>query len=304
MYDLIIIGAGAAGLTSAIYAARAGIDFAVLEQDGWGGGQITSAHIVQNYPGVPEINGVDLGEAIKEQAVNLGAKIELGIVDCVKDKGDYKEILLHSGDIIEARAVIAATGANPRRLNVAGESEFLGRGVSYCAVCDGAFFAGKEVFVIGGGDTAVEDAIYLSAICKSVTLVHRRDTFRAPKTRVDSLLQLPNVTIRYNEELNKITGSQRVDTVELKSADGFAQYHADGVFIAVGTVPATDYLKDLPIEFEDGYIAASEEGKTSISGLFAAGDIRKKHLRQVVTAVADGANAATSAIEFLKDKLC
>ncbi|MGN0520997.1 MAG: NAD(P)/FAD-dependent oxidoreductase [Eubacterium sp.] len=304
MYDLVIIGGGAAGLTAAIYAARAGLDFVVLEQDGWGGGQITSAHTVENYPGVSNISGADLGEAIKEQAVSLGAKIELGIVNEVKDNGEYKQIVLHNGEIINSKAVIAATGANPRKLGVTGEQELLGRGVSYCAVCDGAFFAGKDVFVIGGGDTAVEDAIYLSSICKSVTLVHRRDTFRAPKTRTDILYKLSNVTIRCNENLNAITGEQRVDGVELTGAEGQKHYNADGVFIAVGTVPATAYLNNLPLELDDGYIVAGEDCKTSVSGLFVAGDIRKKPLRQVVTAVADGANAATGAIEYLKEKLC
>lgn len=304
MYDLVIIGGGAAGLTAAIYAARAGLDFVVLEQDGWGGGQITSAHMVENYPGVPNINGADLGELIKEQAVSLGTKIELGIVENIKDNGSCKEIILHSGNSIQTKNVIAATGANPRKMNVAGEQALLGRGVSYCAVCDGAFFADKDVFVIGGGDTAVEDAIYLSSICKSVTLVHRRDTFRAPQTRVDALLKLPNVTVRYKEVLTAITGGQRVDGVELKSADSCIHYKADGVFIAVGSVPATDYLKNLPLQFDDNYVVANEDCKTSVDGLFVAGDIRKKQLRQVVTAVADGANAAASAIEYLKEKLC
>ncbi len=304
MYDSVIIGGGAAGLTAAIYAARAGIDFIVLEQDGLGGGQITSAHMVENYPGVPNVNGADLGEAIKEQAVGLGAKIEFGIVDKVNDAGKYKEIILHNGSIIKARSVIAAAGAVPRKLNVPGEQAFLGKGVSYCAVCDGAFFANKDVFVIGGGDTAVEDAIYLSPICKSVTLVHRRDTFRAPKTRVDALLKLPNITVRCNETLRAITGDQIVGGVELKSADGCTHCDANGVFIAVGSVPATECLKNLPLNFDNGYICANEDCKTNIDGLFVAGDIRKKQLRQVVTAVADGANAAISAIEYLKEQLC
>lgn len=302
MYDLVIIGGGAAGLTAAIYAARAGLNFIVLEQDGWGGGQITSAHTVQNYPGVPEINGADLGEVIKEQAVSLGAKIELGIVEKVNDFYKYKEIVLHGRETIKAKTVIAATGAIPKKLGVQGESELLGRGVSYCAVCDGAFFAGKDVFVIGGGDTAVEDAIYLSSICSSVTLVHRRNSFRAPETRVEALRNLPNVKFCCSETLNAITGYPRVDGVELKSANGIEHYKADGVFIAVGTVPATDYLKSLPLDFEDDYIVANEDCKTSVSGLFVAGDIRKKQLRQVVTAVADGANAAASAIEYLKQQ--
>lgn len=299
MYDLVIIGGGAAGLTAAIYAARAGINFVVLEQDGWGGGQITSAHIVENYPGTPNIAGAELGEAIKKQAVSLGAKIELGIVDDIKDNGEYKEIILHSQDKIKTKTLIAATGANPKKLNVTGEQALLGRGVSYCAVCDGAFFADKNVFVIGGGDTAVEDTIYLSSICKSVTLVHRRDTFRAPQTRIDMLKTISNVTIKCNAVLNAITGGDRVNGVELKSINGCEHYNADGVFIAVGSVPATGYLKNLPFIFDNDYIVAGEDCKTNIDGVYIAGDIRKKSLRQVVTAVADGANAAVSAIDYL-----
>lgn len=298
MYDLVIIGGGAAGLTAAVYAARAGLHFVIIERDGWGGGQIISAHSVQNYPGFPNIPGADLGEALKEHAVSLGANIELGTVDAVKDHGAYKEILLHGTDAIEAKTVIAATGANPRALGVPGEKELLGRGVSYCATCDGAFFKNKDVFVVGGGDTAVEDAIYLAAICKRVTLVHRRDTFRAPKTRTDMLAKLPNVTVLCNAELSAVTGDQRVEGVEVRTAAGTEPYRTDGVFIAVGTDPVTDYLANLPIVFDGKYVVAGEDCKTAVGGLFVAGDIRKKPLRQVITAAADGANAATSAAAY------
>jgi thioredoxin reductase (NADPH) len=255
--------------------------------------------MVENYPAVANISGADLGELIKEQAENLGATIELGIVENIVDKTDYKQIVLHNGDIIESKAIICATGATPRKISVDGEKEFLGRGVSYCAVCDGAFFANKDVFVIGGGDTAVEDAIYLSSICKSVTLVHRRDTFRAPKTRVDALKKLSNVKLILNANLVQITGENRVNGVDLNGENGRHHYDADGIFIAVGTVPATDYLKNLSLEFENDYVVANEDCKTNVNGVFVAGDIRKKQLRQVVTAVADGANSATSAINYL-----
>lgn len=300
MYDLAIIGGGAAGLTAAIYAARAGLNFVVLEQDGWGGGQITSAHTVENYPGVPRICGAELGETLKKQAETLGAEITLGKAEriCVSDTN--KEIVLHAGESVSAKAVIAATGAEPRKLNVAGEQQLLGRGVSYCAVCDGAFFTGKEVFVIGGGDTAVEDAIYLSSICKHVTLVHRRETFRAVKTRVDALLRLQNVTVHCNETLQAITGTEKVDGVVLQNGERSRHCRADGVFIAVGRIPVTDYLADLSLKTENGYVLAGEDCKTDIDGLFAAGDIRGKPLRQVVTAVADGANAVYSALAYLQ----
>lgn len=324
MYDLTIIGAGMAGLTAAIYAARAGLDFIVLEQDGWGGGQISSAHAVENYPGLPGISGADLGEAVKEQAEKLGAKVELGtvervevrkqdrmqetgeaesrIAECVEPSEQYFELVLDDGEILKTRAVIAATGANPRRLGVVGEEHLLGRGVSYCAICDGAFYADRDVFVIGGGDTAVEDAIYLAGICKSVTLVHRRDIFRAPKTRLDKLKALPNVTIRCKETLHAIVGGEHVSGVELNSAEGVRYYDTDAVFVAVGTEPVTSYLKGLPLEFKDDYVAADETCKTAVDGLYVAGDIRKKPLRQAVTAAADGANAATGVIEYIQGK--
>lgn len=300
-YDLTIIGAGIAGLTAAVYAARAGLDFIVLEQDGWGGGQISSAHAVDNYPGLPGISGADLGEAVRAQAEALGAQIEPGIVQDVVDLGEYKQITLDDGTFLQSRAVIAATGANPRRLMVPGEETLLGCGVSYCAVCDGAFYANRDVIVVGGGDTAVEDAIYLSGICKSVTLVHRRDVFRAAKTRVDLLRELPNVTVRCNERIQEIKGSAHVSSVILEGAEGAAEIQTDAVFIAVGTEPAADYLKKLPLTFADGYAAADETGKTAVPGIFVAGDVRTKQLRQAVTAAADGANAATSAIAYLKE---
>ena len=293
MYDLAIIGAGTAGLTAAIYAARAGLMFTVLEQDGIGGGQITSAHNVENYPGCPRINGAELAERIKEQAVSLGAKIKFAIVDEINDCGEYKEISIKNAQSIRAKGVIVATGASPRKLGVEGESRFSGRGVSYCAVCDGAFFVDRDVFVIGGGDTAVEDAIYLASICKSVTLVHRRGEFRASASRVRHMLSLPNVEVIYNATLAEIKGNKLVESVVIKSVenDELTEHNADGVFIAVGVTPETDFLKELPIKFENGYIVADEDCETSVSGIYAAGDIRKKPLRQLLTAAADGANA-------------
>lgn len=301
-HDLVIIGAGAAGLTAAIYAARAEIDFVVLEQDGWGGGQIASAHTVENYPGIRRVNGADLGENIKAHAENLGAKIELGIVDRVKDFGEYKEIVLSDGNIVQAKAVIAATGAVSKKLNIQNERKLTGRGVSYCAVCDGAFFAKKDVIVVGGGDTAVEDAIYLSTICESVTLVLRRNEFRAAKSRTEYLAKLQNVKIIYNSHIVALNGQDRLESVDIKNEKGTRTISASGLFIAVGTLPVTDYLKDLSLKTENGYIIADETCRTNVEGIFAAGDIRKKRLRQLVTAVSDGANAAYSAMNYLKEQ--
>lgn len=296
MYDTIIIGAGAAGLTAAIYAARAGLHFLVLEQDGIGGGQILAAHRVQNYPGFPDSTGIDLGEAIRGHAVSLGAQIELGTVETVKQADKHYQIVLQNGNILETGTVIAATGASPRKLGVPGEKEFLGKGVSYCATCDGAFFKDKNALVVGGGDTAVEDALYLASICRHVTLIHRREEFRAAKTRADLLKEKPNISLRLNAEVGAIIGDGKVTGVTLK--DG-SVLPADGVFIAVGTVPETGYLQDLPLDLENGYVIAGEDCRTALPGIFAAGDIRKKPLRQVITAAADGANAVFSILDEL-----
>lgn len=295
MFDLVIVGAGAAGLTAAVYAARAGLDFVVLEQDGYGGGQITSSHEVENYPGLGRISGADLGEAFRTQAEMLGAEIRFAVVRSVKDCGAYKELLLEDDEPIQTKAVIAATGATPRKLGIPGEAEF----ASYCATCDGAFYADKDVLVIGGGDTAVEDTIYLSGICRTVTIALRRDVFRAAKRRVEKLQTLKNVTILYKTQLLEITGTGQSREVLLETGGVRRRQAMDGIFIAVGVAPAGDYLSDLPLGLESGYVAADETCQTAVSGLFVAGDLRKKPLRQVSTAVADGANAVNSAVMWL-----
>ncbi|BAK47490.1 hypothetical protein CXIVA_15240 [Clostridium sp. SY8519] len=301
MLDLIIIGAGAAGLSAAIYAARGGLDFLVLEQDGWGGGQITSANEVENYPGTGRIAGGDLGEQFKTQAEELGAKIQMGIVESIRRQEDHFEVLLHKGDSLQAKTVIAATGAVPRKLGIPGEGELLGRGVSYCAVCDGAFFADQDVAVIGGGDTAVEDALFLAGFCRSVTLIHRREGFRAPGKRTDALRAEEKITLRLNQTPEAILGDSLVEGIRVKRRDGTTEdLPVQAVFVAVGTLPVTDYLAGLPLSVEEGYVTAGESGATEVPGLFVAGDIRRKRLRQVVTAAADGANAATAAMDYLQ----
>lgn len=299
MFELVIIGAGAAGLTAAIYAARAGLDFAVLEQDGWGGGQITASHEVENYPGMGRIRGSALGEAFRTHAETLGAEIRFGVVQSLCRKDGYWELLLEDEPSIQTKAVIAATGAVPRKLQVPGETSFLGAGVSYCATCDGAFYKEKDVLVIGGGDTAVEDAIYLSGLCKSVTIALRRDVFRAAKRRVEQLQRLENVTILYHTHLLEIAGDTQVTEVVLEQSGTPVRRETACVFIAAGVEPVNDYLKELPLTLNDGYVVADESCQTSMPGLFVAGDLRKKPLRQVVTAVADGANAVGSAVAWL-----
>lgn len=299
MYDLAIIGAGAAGLSAAIYAARAGLSFIVLEQDGWGGGQISSAHQVQNYPGAPEVSGAELGERFREQAVALGASIVYGEVLSVEDHGACKTVLLADDEPVEAKTVIAATGASPKPLVLPDGAALPASGISYCATCDGAFYADKDVLVIGGGDTAVEDTLYLSAICSSVTLALRRDKFRAAKTRVALLEARENVTVLRNTTLKAVLGDGKVEGV-LLSVDGTEQARkADGIFAAIGIEPSVQYLNSLPLPFEGGYVAADETCRTPVPGLFVAGDIRKKRLRQVVTAAADGANAVAGVVDYL-----
>ncbi len=299
MKELVIVGGGPAGLSAAIYAARAGLDFVVLERDGFGGGQITSSHEVENYPGAGRMSGFDLGEAFRNQALELGAEIRHGSAAGLKDRGDCKELILDSGESVLAKAVIAATGAAPKKLGVPGEKEFTGAGVSYCATCDGAFFRGRDTLVVGGGDTAVEDALFLSALCKSVTVALRRDVFRAAKRRVELLKAKENVTILYKTNLTEIRGEGRVGSVILSGPEGAVERSMDGVFLAVGVEPAGGWLAGLPLRLEDGYVAAGEDCRTDIPGLFAAGDLRKKPLRQVVTAAADGANAVTSTLDYL-----
>lgn len=299
MLDLVIIGAGVAGLTAAIYSARAGLDFVVLEQDGFGGGQISSAHTVDNYPGLPHISGDDLATAVREHAESLGAKIEFGIVKNIICENDKKIVILDDDLKIETKSVIIATGSAPKKLGVPGEENFAGNGVSYCALCDGAFFGGKDVVVVGGGDTAVEDAIYLSEICASVTLVHRRDEFRAPKTRTDVLKSKSNVNLVLNETVEEIIGDGKVTGVKLSNGKILPCH---GVFVAVGSNPELSFTSGLNLYFSGKYIYATEDCKTNTDGIFVAGDARAKPLRQVVTAAADGANAANSAIQYLLAK--
>ncbi len=295
MLDLVIIGSGPAGLTAAIYASRAGLNFTLLDRDGYGGGQITSAHLVQNYPGVQECSGFDLGDLFIQQAAALGAEVQLALVAGVEQtEGGY---LVHTddGESLHTRAIIVATGASPRALDIPGEKEHVGKGVSYCATCDGAFYRGKSVAVVGGGDTAVEDGIYLASLCTSVTLLLRRDQFRAAQRRVELLKSLPNVTVRTCVRPVAFGDG----TITLDNGSGTEVLTVDGVFVAVGSQPAVGFLQNLPLEQENRYICADESCRTNLPGLFVAGDIRTKQLRQVITAAADGANAVTSVLEYL-----
>lgn len=302
MYDTVIVGSGPAGLTAGIYAKRAGLEALIIENTPVGGGQIATTDRVDNYPGLLGINGMELGMKFREHAEKLGCEFKDGQIVSVDDRVSSKVVKLESGEEIETKTVILALGADHSRLGVPGEDELRGKGVSYCATCDGAFFRGKEVAVIGGGDVALGDAIYLSKFVKKVYLIHRRDQFRGAKSLADEAASKENVTFLYDTVVTNINGSEKVTGVETlnKKTGEKGTLAIDGVFIAVGTTPNANGISGLPETDEKGYIKAGEDCATSIPGIFAAGDLRTKKLRQVITAAADGANAVTSVQDFLK----
>ncbi len=333
MYDLIIIGSGPAGLSAAVYGKRAGMALLVVEKAPMSGGQVLNTYEVDNYLGMPGMNGFDMGMQFREHADKLGAEFVDAEVISVEPAGaaaeaiaaetiaaetvhdsenikdtegkccvqNYYKVCTTDGDY-EAKTVILATGAGHAHLGVPGEEVFSGRGVSYCATCDGAFYRGKTVAVVGGGDVALEDAIYLSRFCEKVYLIHRRDELRGAKILQEELMEKENVEILYSHTVQEIRGEEKVSGVLLRNlkaekdvGDGAENVLAvDGVFIAVGIIPHTELAKELLECDEKGYVIAGEDCATSMPGIFVAGDARKKQLRQIITAVADGANAVTS----------
>lgn len=296
MYDLIIIGSGPAGLGAAVYGKRAGLNLLVIEKNPMSGGQVLNTYEVDNYLGLPGMNGFDMGVRFREHAEKMGAEFKETEVTGIEDKESFKLVHTLDGDF-EAKTLILAMGARHAHLNVPGEEELTGMGVSYCATCDGAFFRNKTVAVVGGGDVAVEDAIFLSRICEKVYLIHRRDSLRAAKVLQDSLLEQPNVEILWDSAVTAINGEDMVTglTVKQVKTGEEKELPVNGIFIAVGIHPDTEICRDLVACEESGYILAGEDTHTDIPGIFAAGDIRKKPLRQIITAVADGANAASAA---------
>jgi thioredoxin reductase (NADPH) len=303
MYDVIIVGAGPAGLTAGIYAARGGMSALVIESV-FAGGQIAKAHIVENYPGFPEgIAGVDLGLKFKEQAERHGATIEVADVTGFDLEGDVKKVVT-ANKIYEAKTVVLAMGAKYRSLGLASEKKYLGAGVSYCATCDGAFFRGRDVAVIGGGDTALEDAMYLAGFANKIYVVHRRDELRAQKALQKAAMNNEKITFVWDSVVDSIVGEAVVSGVRVKNkkTDEITELAVSGVFIAVGTMPQSDDVKEIVATDESGYIIADQSQKTSVPGVFAAGDIVAKPLRQVVTAAADGAVAIYSAQAYLYEK--
>ena len=297
MLDVLIIGGGPAGLSAAVYAKRANLDVLVAEKVYYGTGQVAESNQVDNYLGFAGINGFDLGAKFREHAVSLGVEFKDGEAQNFSFENDIWKVTFKNGDVLETKTVIYAAGAIHRHLGVTGEAEFGGKGVSYCATCDGAFFKGKTTAVIGGGDTALDDALYLSDISEKVYLVHRRNAFRGSATTVEKLKAKENVEFVLEARPSQISGADRVSELTLEDGRTLA---VDGVFIAVGMIPMTDPVKDVVKLDPSGYIVADETGKTSADGFFAAGDVRTKTLRQVVTAVSDGANAATSAEQYIR----
>lgn len=291
MFDVLIIGSGPAGLSAAVYTKRANLKIAVIEKVYYGTGQIAESHKVDNYLGFSGINGYELGSKFREHAVELGVEFIDGEVTEITE-GAAWSVQLKSGERLETKAIIYATGAAHRKLRVPGEEEWTGQGVSYCATCDGAFFRGKTVAVVGGGNTALYDALYLSDICEKVYVIHRREQLRGFAHVVERIKEKDNIDMILKANVAEIKGTDGVEAVLLE--DG-RQIAVDGVFVAVGMEPNTDMIKPL-IELNDlGYVVADETGITNKDGFFVAGDVREKTLRQVITAVSDGANAALAA---------
>ena len=298
MLDLIIIGSGPAGLSAAIYAQRARLHTLGLERHMLSGGQVLTTYEVDNYPGLPQLDGMALSEKFRAHADRLGARWETAEVRALENGGDVKRVIC-AHQTYEARAVILATGAVHRPLGAAGEQRLTGKGVSYCATCDGMFFRGKTVAVVGGGDVAVEDAIYLSRLCEKVLVIHRRDRLRAGRMLQEQLFAAPNVEILWNTTIRSIDGGERVEGVTVETDGETRALAVDGVFIAVGIQPNSEAFRGVVDTDESGFIRAGEDCVTSAAGIFAAGDVRTKPMRQIVTAVADGAVAVQAAEAYL-----
>lgn len=300
MYDILIFGAGTAGLTAAIYGVRAGRSVAVLEESVYGG-QIVNTLEIENYPGIKKVSGVDYATELFEQATALGAQVMFDAPVRV-EKADVFTVTTKRGKTLEAKSLILAVGAKNRPLGVEGEERFTGRGISYCATCDGAFFRGKDVAVVGGGNTAIDDALFLTDYCNKVYLIHRRQGFRAEEAKLALLKEKQNLEFVLDSVVETVEGEDTFAGVTVKNKESGEERRiaVDGLFVAVGQVPATAIAKDL-VDLDDyGYIVAGEDCKTSTEGIFAAGDCRTKQIRQLVTAAADGAIAALAACEYIR----
>ncbi len=301
MYDLIIIGAGPAGMSAAVYAARAELDFIVIEGSMMQGGQVLTTYDVDNYLGLPGIGGFEMGMKFAEHAKKLGVSFVTENVISMDVAGEVKKVVTDKKEY-ETKTIIIATGAVHRKAGIPGEAEFTGKGVSYCATCDGAFFRNKTTAVVGGGDVAVEDAIYLARMCEKVYLIHRRDEFRAAKSLVNKAKNTENIELVLDSTVERISGEAKVSSIEVKNkkTGNTDEFAVDGVFFAVGMQPVTAFVDKSVQMNEAGYIVAGEDCATNVPGVYAAGDIRTKQLRQIITAAADGANAVTSVEKYIQ----
>ncbi len=299
MYDIAIVGAGPAGLSAAIYGTRAGKSVVVFEAMTYGG-QIVNTPEIENYPGIRQISGFDFATGLYEQATGLGAEVVYEKVTGIEDNGSYKRVLTESGSY-EARSVILATGAKNRPLGLDHEQELIGAGISYCATCDGAFFKGKDVAVVGGGSTALEDAAYLCGYCRTVYLVHRRSQFRGEEAVVEKLRQKPNIIFELDSRVIRLNGESRLESIEVEQVQTgeIRTIPVDGLFVAIGQMPDNQAFSDLVNVDDAGYIRAMESCETNVPGIFTAGDCRTKKVRQLATAAADGAVAALAACDYL-----
>ena len=302
MYDTMIIGAGPAGMTAALYAARSNLKVALLER-GIYGGQMNNTAEIENYPGYARISGPELAEKMFEPLENLGVEHLFGQVEKIEDHGDYKKIITED-EVFETKTVILASGANHRHLGVPGEEEYNSRGVSYCAVCDGAFFRDEDLLVVGGGDSAVEEAIFLTRFAKSVTIVHRRDQLRAQKLLQERAFANEKISFIWDSVVKEIKGDDlRVTSVVFENVKTGQSSESDfgGVFVYVGLDPVSDFVKDLGICDEAGWVVTDQHMKTAIAGIYAIGDVRQKDLRQITTAVGDGAVAGQEVYKYITE---
>lgn len=306
MHDVIILGGGPAGLTAALYSARAGLDTLIIEK-GQVGGQISTTLAVDNYPGLLDAQGPDMSEVMLEQAEAFGAKRIVDEIVSIELEGDTK-VLKSSKETYKSKALIYATGANPRKLQIPGEAEYTGKGVGYCATCDGAFYQGSDIYVVGGGDSAVEESIFLSKFGKRVIILYRGEKLKAAQSIQDKAKTIPNIEVRYNEEVKEVMGEMfatKLRVVNNKTGEEkiYTAEEGDpdiGLFIFAGYIPNTQLVDGL-LDLEYSYIKAGEDTKTNIPGIFAAGDVRTKTVRQVVTATADGAVAALAADKYIQN---
>lgn len=301
MYDVIIAGAGPAGMTAAVYASRANLDTLMIER-GVPGGQMANTEDVENYPGFDHILGPDLSNKMFEHAKKFGADYAYGDISEVVDHGDYK--IVKAGDKeYKTRTLIIATGAQYKELGIPGEEEMTGKGVSYCAVCDGAFFKDRELVVVGGGDSAVEEGMYLTRFASKVTIIHRRDELRAQKILQERAFDNEKIDFIWDTVVESINGEDKVTSLTLKNrkTGETTEFPIEGVFVYIGMVPLSEPFKSLGITNEEGYIPTNQDMETNVPGVFAAGDIREKTLRQIVTATGDGSIAAESAQAYIEE---